>query len=331
MTRWVHKIALVVAAVAVMIAGTTLAGIADAQPGPTQEAVPGSIQAEYAKPGPWKVAKTEGTGCCDAVGQKFDVWYPKEIASSQAPLPIITWGDGANAVPQQYDYLLTHLASWGFVVVATHNRNTGSGVEILDAARYMRAQNDKTSSIFYRHLATDKIGAMGHSLGAVGVINAAAKSTGVLKSVIPIEPPGQIGCGPRQIGVLCSEPYKLADTSILYINGTKSSSPPATQSKSVREVGIASLRAYFDMTPNSVNKAMASAVGLMHNDIQGQPGCTPDNSLCVVGVKPYLGLLTAWNLGVLADNAHARSAFTAGTGEFYSYKNWANQASNLTN
>ncbi|MGB3301210.1 hypothetical protein [Gordonia sp. (in: high G+C Gram-positive bacteria)] len=313
------------------LTGPSLSGIAQAQPQSSPRAQPETIQAKYGKAGPWEVSTREGAGCCDAAGQKFDVWYPKDLAGNGTPRPVITWGDGANAVPQQYDYLLTHLASWGFVVVAAHNRNTGSGQELLDGARFARTQNAKPSSIFYKRLDTDNVGAMGHSLGAVGAINAAAKSNGLIKSAIPIEPPGQIGCGPKQAGALCSEPDKITDVSMLYINGTKSSMPPANQAKPVREIGIASLRAYFDMTPHSVNKAMATAVGLKHNDIQGQPSCTPDNFECVVGVKPYLGLLTAWNMGVLAGNARALSAFTSNTGEFYSYKDWANQASNITN
>ena len=46
--------------------------------------------------------------------------------------PIISWGNGTGVSPSGYAWLLGHLASWGFVVIASESRNTGSGEEMLE-------------------------------------------------------------------------------------------------------------------------------------------------------------------------------------------------------
>lgn len=337
MKRRLSKSVILIAVAALTLVG---AGVAQAggpiAGGPAAPAVaaPASIEAEFAQPGPWDVAKQEGAGCCDASGHEFDLWYPADLGADGGTHPIITWGNGTLAVPQQYDYLLTHLASWGFVVVAAHNTNTDSGQEMLQGVDYLRAQNADPSSIFHQRLDTGNIGAMGHSQGAVGALNAATDSGGAIKTAIPIELPGQFLCTlntPKLDPAMttCADPTRLTTGSVLYINGSDSFISPSSQPLPVDQIGVQSVQGYFEATPDSVDKAMATLIGPNHNDIQGQPGCTPDNPGCIIGVQGFLGLLTAWNMGELQGDAHARSAFTEGTGQFYSYPTWINQASNI--
>lgn len=84
-------------------------------------------------------------------------------------------GNGTGATPKNYDSLLTHLASWGFIVIDSYSTQTGSGKAILDAAKYMVTQNKTAGSKFYQKIDTAHIGAAGHSQGAAGVINAHTK------------------------------------------------------------------------------------------------------------------------------------------------------------
>lgn len=342
MRRRSHGLVVLLAAFALLGGGVAQAGgvpqasAPSAGSPPAQEAAPSvSADAQYSVPGPWAVAKQAGAGCCDASGHEFDVWYPAGLGADGAKHPIITWGNGTLAVPQQYDYLLSHLASWGFVVVAVHNTNTGSGQEMLQAVDFMKAQAEDPSSVFYQRLDTDNIGAMGHSQGAVGAINATVHSGGAIKTAVPIEPPGQFMC---TLGLpmldpamtTCTDPTALTAGSVLYINGSDSFISPSAQLLPWEKIGPQSIQGYFGATPDSVDKAMATMIGTNHNDIQGQPGCAPDNPGCIIGVQGYLGLLTAWNMGQLQSEPRARAAFAEGTGEFYSYPSWINQASNIT-
>lgn len=317
-----------------LLAAFALVGAGVAQADAPAVDIRTSLEAEYSAPGPWEVVKQEGAGCCDASGHEFDVWRPANLGADGTRHPVLTWGNGTLAVPQEYDYLLTHLASWGFVVVAAHNSNTGSGQELLAGVDFIRAQDADPASVFYQKVDTGNIGAIGHSQGAVGALNAAIDSGGAIKTAIPIELPGQFLCTlntPKLDPAMttCADPTRLTTGSVIYINGSDSFIAPSDQPLPVDQIGVQSVRGYFNATPDSVDKAMATLVGPNHNDIQGQPGCAPDNPGCIVGVQGFLGLLTAWSMGELQGDARARSAFAEGSGQFRGWEGWINQASNI--
>jgi hypothetical protein len=58
---------------------------------------------------------------------------------------------------------LGHLASYGFSVIGTTSRETGSGVEIGDAAHYLVTQAGTAGSVFYGNLDVNRVAAVGHS------------------------------------------------------------------------------------------------------------------------------------------------------------------------
>jgi len=135
----------------------------------------GVIETEYALSGPYNVTQTKVTG--------FTIFYPMQMDGGH---PIITWGNGTGAATQTYVPLLRHLASWGFVVVASDSKQTGSGVEMLEGVDYMLEQNMKPGSPFYGKLDPGSIGATGHSQGGGGSINAATDPR--VTSTMPIAP-----------------------------------------------------------------------------------------------------------------------------------------------
>jgi hypothetical protein len=94
----------------------------------------GTIELKYYAMGSWGVTVKPGFGCCDSLGNSFDVYYPTNLGAGGFVHPIITWGNGTNGSAAAVDYLLRHFASWGFVIVATEDKNTGAGQTILDAA-----------------------------------------------------------------------------------------------------------------------------------------------------------------------------------------------------
>ncbi|MDJ0106301.1 hypothetical protein QM646_07770 [Rhodococcus erythropolis] len=309
---------------------------ATAQAGGTSEPVETgvTVDATYSERGPWEVTSQQGFGCCDSAGNKFDVWYPTDLGTNGDRHPIITWGDGTWAHPSQYDYLLSHLASWGFVVIAADNTNTGSGQEMLQAVDFLRLQNSDPSSIFYQSLDTGNVGAMGHSQGAVGALNAAISPGDDLKTAVPIELPGQYMCSlpkPDPAMNICTDPRALTTGSVLYVNGSNSPISQSTQPLPWDLIGAQSAEGYFGATPDSVQKVRATLNGPNHNDIQGQPGCPANDPGCVDGVRGFLGVLTAWNMDKLRGDEYAHSAFVSGSGELFGLPGWSNQASNITN
>lgn len=321
---------LAVAAVAAMTGAPVQAAAADNAP-----TLP--IEQRYYAPGPWAITTAKAFGCCDSSGATFDVWYPTNLGQNGFRHPIITWGNGTNADPSRYSYLLSHLASWGFVVVASDNVNTGTGQEILDAARWIAVQNDQASSIFYHVLAPTRVGTIGHSQGASGVLNAMTKSDGLITTAVPIELPAQIFC--VNTPTRCADTRKLTGGAIFLVNGSADVViSPSTQRKDQpwQQAGLQSNSAYYAAAPASVTKVWATLRGPDHNDVQGQPDCASasppiDPTWCVNGVHGYLGYPTAWMMDRLQGDGYAHQAFIRGTGEmFHETTNWNNQAGNIS-
>ncbi|MDT7753594.1 MAG: hypothetical protein QOD96_7256 [Pseudonocardiales bacterium] len=287
------------------------------------------IEQKYFAHGPWAVTSTTAVGCCDSSGSKFDVWYPADLGRSGTRHAVITWGNGTFNVPSQYAYLLAHLASWGFVVVATEDSNTGSGQQILDAAHWLVRQDSRPSSPFYHRLATARVGAIGHSQGAAGALNAMIQSDGLITTAVLIETPAQILCGSR---TSCPDTRKLTGGAIFLVNGSADQLiSPSTQPLPWALTGLQSNSAYYDAAPASVTKAWATLDGPSHNDVTGQPGCAPLTALCFNGVYGYLGYPTAWLMDRLRHDHYAHQAFVAQTGELFRERtNWSNQHSNIT-
>jgi hypothetical protein len=291
------------------------------------------IEQRYYAPGPWAVTTVKAFGCCDSSGAPFDVWYPTYLGRNGFRHPIITWGNGTNAVPSQYSLLLSHLASWGFVVIASENTNTGTGQEILDAARWIVVQNDRASTPFYHALAPNRVGAIGHSQGASGVLNAMIKSGGLITATIPIELPAQIYCFATP--TRCADTRNLKGGAIFLVNGSADTLiSPSTQLLPWRLAGLQSNSAYYQAAPASVTTVWATLRGPGHNDVQGQPDCASASppidppSSCVNGVYGYLGYPTAWMMDRLGDDSYAHQAFISGTGELFGETtNWTNQTS----
>jgi hypothetical protein len=290
------------------------------------------IEQKYYADGPWAVTTVKALDC-DSSGAQCDLWYPTNLGHNGFRHPIITWGNGTNAVPSQYSSLLSHLASWGFVVVASENKNTGTGQEILDAARWMVGQNDQTASIFSHALAPTRVGAIGHSQGASGALNAMIKSDGLITTAVPIELPAKRWCS--DIPARCANTGNLRGGAIFLVNGSADMlASPSFQDQPWWLIGLQSNSAYYEATPVWVTKVWGTLQGPNHNDVQGQPGCNQPNpswSFCVNGVYGYLGYPTAWMMDRLQSDGYAHQAFIRRTGEmFHETTNWKNQTSNIS-
>lgn len=284
----------------------------------------GTIEQQFYANGTWAVTVQTGTYCCDSLGNKFDLYYPTNLGAGGFKHPIITWGNGTGGKAADCDYFLRHMASWGFVIIATEDQNTGPGQTILDAAKFLINANGNPG-IFQNKLDIANVGAIGGSQGATGAINAMIKSAGAIKTVIPIELPAQVWCSSP---ANCVDTANVTTGSIFFVDGSLDPISPPNQGATV--TGEQSIAAYYNAVPNAVPKLKGTLIGPTHNDVSGQPDCTHAKQPCIIGVYGYLGYPTAWMMDRLQGNATAHTAFTNGTGEMFSQPtNWQFVASNI--
>jgi hypothetical protein len=300
----------------------------------------GAIERKYFADGLSQPVIAVPVTCFVPSGFAIDMYYQADLATSNALHPIVTWGNGTGGSPTGVAYFLRHLASWGFVVVATQDKYTYSGDSILAALdQVIDASRNNSSCPFYGKLDTSHIAAVGHSQGAGGVIKAMIKSWqpphNRISTAIPIELPGQMYC------FFCP-PADVLDTasitqgSVFFVDGSLDPVSPPTQPSSA--TGEQSIAAFYDAVPvvdsnghpNGVLKLKGTLRWASHNDITGQPKCTATVPFCDIGVFGYLGYPTAWLAYQLGVDAAAKTAFVSGSGEmFQQSSHWDHVGSNV--
>lgn len=125
--------------------------------------------------------------------QRFNVYRPKDLATSGYCHPILVWANGHGDNPEQnpplcvvnsatnqwcgtYPVLINQLASQGFVVVASLSTTTSRGdpLPTIVGLNWLLQQAEDSTSPYYHHLDTSHIGALGHSEGGMSTCKAAA-------------------------------------------------------------------------------------------------------------------------------------------------------------
>lgn len=258
------------------------------------ELEPNSIEQYYAEQGKYAVKVEEVTSTDDAA--LFRIYYPTFQADES--YPIISWGNGTHATPDQYDALFNHLASWGFIVIDSYSTTTGTGREIVEAIEYLQNENQLTSSLFYQKVNTEQIGVAGHSQGSTGVINAHTnyESGASIKTIISIALPDLKYCDPEDI-------YDTAQIKVPFfiMGGARDFiiSPIATNQLALEQ------------TKATTPAMMGMAIGAAHTAIEDNGG-------------NHRGYLTAWLKYWLADDQHAKQAFYGNNAEMVSNPHWKN-------
>ncbi|MCI0362439.1 MAG: hypothetical protein L0219_01070 [Phycisphaerales bacterium] len=123
--------------------------------------------------GPLAVTSATYTGGT-FLGQR--TYYPTDIASmGQLPLVVVSHGNGHQYT--WYDYLLSHLASYGYVAMS-HQNNTSPGVEAastttINNTNYLLGNlGTIAGGVLNGHVDPDTIIWIGHSRGGEGVVRA---------------------------------------------------------------------------------------------------------------------------------------------------------------
>lgn len=264
----------------------------------------GPIERAYSAPGPSAVSHLVTDGPCDREGNRCDVYYP----ATDGPAPLITWGNGTDATPsppRKYAFFLRHLASWGFVVVATRDGATGPGDTVLDAANHvLAASRDPDSPLFHR-VDPEAVAAAGHSQGASGAANAMLASDGVVRTAVLFHIPQQAFCNPPE-SCLRTETLRAArDGAIFYVTGSRDFI--ISPDRQLWGDKLNSVTAYYEATPLPKTKGVID--GGDHNDLLGRPDCPSGQMGCRQGVEHYLGYPTAWLTWRLGGDEAAGAAF----------------------
>jgi len=145
-------------------------------------------------------------------GVAFTMFRPKDFSPTLCH-PLVTWGNGTGSTPSLYKVVLTHLASHGFVVIASDSMNVGQGTPppMLNGVTWVLAQNDDPASPLYRHIDVTHIGATGHSQG--GFATSAASGDQRITASAPLcgastqrnlRGPAWLFCGGADTTVPCS-------------------------------------------------------------------------------------------------------------------------------
>ncbi len=267
------------------------------------------VQAAYMKPGPY--ATTTGTVTGATGPAIYDLFYPASYPALGFKSPIVTWGNGTDGKPADATVFLSHLASYGFTVVASTLGNTGSGKEIDAAARYLVAQDTVAGSAFYHHLDVAEVAAVGLSQGATGAVRTATSDPSLIKAVLAFSLPNRFWARPnpdcRTRADCTANPAAL--TQPLFLISTHGSfdaviASPATEVAYFRSTKV---HAALGIILSSDDKPAD------HASIDTNPG-------------GMLGYATAWLEYEMRGDTTAAGAFTGPHPELLSNTNWPGSA-----
>jgi predicted dienelactone hydrolase len=151
-----------------------LAGIALLSPDLSAQTAPedlGSYQAGWSSVDFWDTVNGRGH-------VRGRIYYPAASTgenampdSAEGPYPLIALNHGWFGTPENYHKLSRHLASWGFIVSSIGTESGFFGNMVREAAdshalmAWVEAESVNPSSPFFAMVDSDKIGAIGHSMG----------------------------------------------------------------------------------------------------------------------------------------------------------------------
>jgi hypothetical protein len=275
-----------------------------------QPAVSDPVQAAFTPPGPY--ATTTGTVTGASGTAIYDLFYPSNYAALGFKSPVITWGNGTGSAPGKYSVFLSHLASYGFTIIASTLPNTGSGNEIDAAAHYLVAQDTVASSVFRGHLDVNEVAAVGQSQGATGAIRAATNDAALIKTVLTFSLPNSSWAAPNPdcpTAADCTAHPAALTRPVFFISthGFWDSIIASPVTETIFFLST-SVHAALGIILNSDGKP-ADHASILNTADAGNPG-------------GLLGYATGWLEYQLRGNATAAGAFTGAHPELTSNVNW---------
>jgi hypothetical protein len=117
--------------------------------------------ADYRAPGPYRVQTKEVTA--GELG-RYTIFYPDALEAG-CRHPIVAWGNGTGVKGSGlYARWHRHAASWGLVVIASHDATASSQRFLEGGIAYLLQESGREPSAFYQKL-SPRAGVAGHSQG----------------------------------------------------------------------------------------------------------------------------------------------------------------------
>jgi len=253
----------------------------------------GSIEAKYLQNGTHDVEYFEYLAMMSF--EKFEIYYPTDIASVEK-LPVVIFVNGTGVVGSKYTALQKHMASWGFITVATEEQNAWNGFSAEMSVRVLELlntyQEEGKENPFYGKVDMDRIGVTGHSQGGIGVINAITdqRHADIYKAAVMLSSTQTDGAK----ALLWDNDPSLIHTPILMIGSTGQIDAAITPLEAMEHT--------YSIIPDGVDKVMAR-----RND-------------CDHGEMLYFGdgYVTAWFMYYLQGDEEAGNAFFGENAELVS-------------
>ena len=133
------------------------------------------IEAKYLATGSHDVSYFESAAFMSF--EKYEIYYPTDIADIEGELPVVVYVNGTGTIGSKYPALQKHMASWGFITIATEETNSWYGFSSEMSVRYLEMINEQEElngkeNPFYHKININNVGITGQSQGGFGVVNA---------------------------------------------------------------------------------------------------------------------------------------------------------------
>ncbi len=258
------------------------------------------LEANYIAMGPHDVSYMEYSALMSF--GKYEVYYPSDIAETEGTLPAVIFVNGTGVKGSKYQALQKHMASWGFITVATEEEHAWNGfsaemsVRMLEKLNKLEGEYFGKDNMFYGKIDLENIGITGHSQGGYGVVNAITdqKHKENYKAAV----------------ILSSAPFTAnndfqweAEPSLIR-TPTMMLSSMGTFDATV--ASLESLQSVYDSISNEVPKVLARRTAGDHGEMLYYGD----------------GYVTAWFMYWLKGDAEAGKAFFGEDAEILSNENW---------
>ena len=282
----------------------------------------GVIETKYTSMGSSEVSSIEFKSDNAQIG-KYVVYYPTELEKGTKKYPVVLWANGTGSKSETYTSFLTHLSSWGFIVVSNDDENTRTGESLNAGIDLLIAENDNTDGVLYQKIDLDNIGIGGHSQGGPAVFNMATiqPHADVIKTVYAVSATSSyhtkvFGDGWEYDISKVNVPTMLTAGTQTFDAGTATSADQESDEKTGILQGICplwSLEENFSLLPDSIDKVYVRKKNVDHGDSHLQ----------------FDAYMTAWFRWQLQNDEEAANVFIGDSPEILSNNLYQDQKINI--
>lgn len=262
------------------------------------------IEKQYTALGNYEVSFAEFEADDETI-KKYEIWYPRELESSDIKYPVVVIANGTGIPASSYKAFFKHLASWGFIVVGNEDENSRTGASSEASLMFLLELSEDSNSMFYGKVDTDHIGIGGHSQGGVGAINAVTSQDhgNMYKALYAVSPTSPYWGQENIFGLEWSYDLSKVNIPTFLTAGTGSFDAGTAEDITATEgQGISplwSLQANYEALPDSVQKIIARKTAVDHGETY----------------QAIDGYMTAWFMWHLQGNEEAGKVFSGSDAE----------------